>query len=135
VFPNALRKVGALGRGAAGPVFLHVGTTFVEPTGAAYEPTEGATTDPYPPSPGACASANVLERVKAVVANVIVLSFMRCLSCCFSQGIKRAISLVVPLNFLKRDGTRQAVHISQSLDAPAIVFHRVSFDSYVVGFR
>jgi hypothetical protein len=46
VFPNALRKVGALGRGAAGPVFLHVGTTFVEPAGAAYEPTEGATTDP-----------------------------------------------------------------------------------------
>lgn len=28
---------------------------------------------------------------------------------------KRAISLIVPLNFLKRDGTRQAVHISQSL--------------------
>jgi hypothetical protein len=75
VFPNALRKVGALGRGAAGPVFLHVGTTFVEPTGAAYEPTEGATTDPYPPSPGACASANVLVRVKAV-ASAIVESFM-----------------------------------------------------------
>jgi hypothetical protein len=30
--PNALPEVGALGRGAAGPVFLHVGTTFVEPT-------------------------------------------------------------------------------------------------------
>jgi hypothetical protein len=75
VFPNALRKVGALRRGAAGPVFLHVGTTFVEPTGAAYEPTEGATTDPYPPSPGACASANVLVSVKAV-ASAIVESFM-----------------------------------------------------------
>jgi hypothetical protein len=57
-------------------VFLHVGTTFVEPTdGATYEPTEGATTDPYPPSPGACASATVLVRAKAV-ANPIVVNFM-----------------------------------------------------------
>src|SRR3982074_2434982 len=76
VLPKVLPTVGTLGRGAAGPVFLHVGTTFVEPTdGAAYEPTEGATTDPYPPSPGACASANVLVRVKAV-ASTIVLSLM-----------------------------------------------------------
>ena len=76
MFRKALPTLGTLGRGAAGPVFLHVGTTFVEPTdGATYEPTEGATTDPYPPSPGACASATVLERAKAV-ANAIVLSFM-----------------------------------------------------------
>ena len=61
---------------AAGPVVLHVGISFDEPTeGAAYEPTEGATTDPYPESPGACASANVLVRVKAV-ASAIVVSFM-----------------------------------------------------------
>ena len=76
LFRKVLRTIGTLGRGAAGPVFLHVGTTFVEPTdGATYEPTEGATTDPYPASPGACASANVLEKVKAV-ANPIVVSFM-----------------------------------------------------------
>lgn len=74
--PKLLPIVGLLGIGAAGPVFLQVGTTFVEPTdGAAYEPTEGATTDPYPPSPGACANANVLVRVK-VVASAIVVSFM-----------------------------------------------------------
>ena len=86
VFRKVLPTVGTLGRGAAGPVFLHVGTTFVEPTdGAAYEPTEGATTDPYPPSPGACASANVLVRVKAV-ASTIVVSFMSCLSCRFDKG-------------------------------------------------
>jgi hypothetical protein len=37
---------------------------------------------------------------------------------------KRAVSSIVPLTLLKlkRDGSRQAVHISQSLDAPAIVF-------------
>jgi len=63
--------------GAAGPVFLHVGTTFVEPTVAGYEPTEGATTDPYPAVPSACASANVLVSVKAV-ASAIVVTFMRC---------------------------------------------------------
>jgi hypothetical protein len=39
--------VGAPGSGAAAPVFLHVGTAFVEPTdGHTYEPTDGATTDP-----------------------------------------------------------------------------------------
>src|SRR4030081_2080145 len=75
VLPKALPTVGALGRGAAGPVFLHVGTTFVEPTVAGYEPTEGATTDPYPAVPSPCASANVLVRVKAV-ASTIVVSFM-----------------------------------------------------------
>ena len=77
VLPKELPTVGALGRGAAGPVFLHVGTTFVEPTGATYEPTEGCTTDPYPAVPLACASANVLVRVKAV-ASAIVVTFMRC---------------------------------------------------------
>ncbi len=77
VLPKALPTVGALGRGAAGPVFPHVGTTFVEPTVAGYEPTEGATTDPYPAVPSPCASANVLVRVKAV-ASAIVVTFMRC---------------------------------------------------------
>jgi hypothetical protein len=58
-------------------VFLHVGTTLLVPTeGEVYEPTDGAVTVPYPPSPGAWASANVLVRVKAV-ANAIVVSFMR----------------------------------------------------------
>ena len=71
-----LPTVGTLGRGAAGPVFLHVGTTFDEPTeGDTYEPTEEATTDPYPPNPGACASANVLGIVNAI-ASAIVVSFM-----------------------------------------------------------
>jgi hypothetical protein len=57
-------------------VFLHVGTVLVVPTeGEVNEPTEGAVTVPYPPSPGACARANVLVRVNAV-ANAIVVSFM-----------------------------------------------------------
>ena len=77
VLPKPLSTLGALGRGAAGPVFLHVGTTFVEPTVAGYEPTEGATTDPYPAVPSACASANVLVSVKAV-ASAIIVTFMRC---------------------------------------------------------
>ena len=80
VLPKALPTVGTLGRGAAGPVFLHVGTTFVEPTVAGYDPTEGATTDPYPAVPSACASANVLVSVTAV-ASAIVVTFMRC-PCC-----------------------------------------------------
>jgi len=47
--PKASWTVGARGKGAAGPVFLHVGTASVEPTeGNTYEPTEGCTTDPYP---------------------------------------------------------------------------------------
>jgi len=76
VFRKVLPTVGTLGRGAAGPVFLHVGTTFDEPTeGDKYEPTEGATTDPYPPNPGACANANVLGSVNAI-ASTIVVSFM-----------------------------------------------------------
>ena len=88
VFRKVLPTVGTLGRGAAGPVFLHVGTAFVEPTdGHTYDPTDGATTDPYPavpacpwvatddPSVLACAMAAVLKRAKAV-ANPIVVSFM-----------------------------------------------------------
>jgi hypothetical protein len=79
VLPEAFRIIFGLVIGAidaVGPVLLHVGTTFDEPTdGATYEPTDGATVDPYPESPGACASANVLVRVKAV-ASAIVVSFM-----------------------------------------------------------
>jgi hypothetical protein len=67
--------VGLLGRAVAGPVFLHVGTTFVEPMAVEYEPTEGATTDPYPSVPVVCASASVLVRVNAV-ASAIVVTFM-----------------------------------------------------------
>jgi len=75
MFPKLLPTVGALGGGAAGPVFLHVGTAFVEPTdGHTYDPTDGATTDPYPEVP-ACANAAVPERANAV-ANTIVVSFM-----------------------------------------------------------
>jgi hypothetical protein len=75
-FPDKFRKKCGLVVVAAGPVVLHVGISFDESTdGAAYEPTEGATTDPYPESPGACASANVLVRVKTV-ASAIVVSFM-----------------------------------------------------------
>jgi hypothetical protein len=83
VLPNALPTVGLVGIGAAGPVFCHVGTTFVVPTVDGYEPTEGAVTVPYPPNPGACASANVLVRVKAV-ASAIVVSFMSC-PCCLAK--------------------------------------------------
>jgi hypothetical protein len=88
VFRKALPALGALGRGAAGPLFLHVGTAFVEPTdGHAYDPTDGATTDPYPAVPACpwvatddppalpCAMAAVLKRAKAV-ASTIVVSFM-----------------------------------------------------------
>ena len=67
--------MGLLGRATAGPVFLHVGTTFVEPTVVGYEPTEAAKTDPYPAVPGVCASASVLVRVNAV-ASAIVVTFM-----------------------------------------------------------
>ena len=69
-------KAGLLGGVAAGPVFLHVGTASVEPTGGhTYDPTEGCTTDPYPSIPVVCASASVLVRVNAA-ANVIVVTFM-----------------------------------------------------------
>jgi hypothetical protein len=56
-------------------VFLQVGTTFVEPIVAGYEPTEGCTTDPYPSVPVVCARASVLVRVNAV-ASAIVVTFM-----------------------------------------------------------
>ena len=59
----------------AGPVFLQVGTILLEPTEVGYDPTEGATTDPYPSVPEVCASANVLVRVSAV-ASAIVAIFM-----------------------------------------------------------
>src|ERR1700730_3757059 len=75
VLPKALWTVGARGKGAAGPVFRHVGTASVEPTeGHTYDPTEGATTDPYPAVP-AWASAAVPERANAV-ASTNVLRFM-----------------------------------------------------------
>ena len=74
VFLEALRTLD-LGRAAAGPVFLQVGTTLVEPTEVGYEPTEGATTDPYPSVPEVCASASVLVRVSAV-ASAIAVTFM-----------------------------------------------------------
>jgi hypothetical protein len=57
---------------AAGPVFLQVGATFDEPTVDWYDPTEGATTDPYPSVPVVCASANVLVRVSAVASAMVV---------------------------------------------------------------
>jgi hypothetical protein len=57
---------------AAGPVFLHVGTTFEEPTEVWYDPTEGATTDPYPSVPVVCASAKVLVSVNAVASAMVV---------------------------------------------------------------
>src|SRR6266851_5755189 len=97
VLPKVLPTAGTLGRGAAGPVFLHVGTTLVEPTVAGYEPTEGATTDPYPAVPSACASANVLVSVKAV-ASAIVVTFMSCP--CYRQiGGNRIVCSTVPLKF------------------------------------
>lgn len=56
----------------AGPVFLHVGATFEEPTEVWYDPTEGATTDPYPSVPVVCASANVLVSESAVASAMVV---------------------------------------------------------------
>ncbi len=97
VLPKPLPTAGTLGRGAAGPVFRHVGTTFVEPTVAGYEPTEGATTDPYPAVPSACASANVLVSVKAV-ASAIVVTFMRC-PCYRWIGDNPIVGSTVPLKF------------------------------------
>ena len=65
---------------AAGPVFLQVGATFEEPTVDWYDPTEGATTDPYPSVPVVCATANVLVSVSAVasamVVTLMVVTFM-----------------------------------------------------------
>jgi hypothetical protein len=123
--------VGLLGRAAAGPVFLHVGTTFVEPTAVGYEPTEGATTDPYPAVPGICASASELVRVNAV-ASAIVVTFMVISFALDRRHPRRLLDLSV--QFFFNAMAAKAVHISQSLDAPAIVFHRVSFDFFVIGF-
>lgn len=65
---------------AAGPVFLHVGTTFEEPTEDWYDPTEGATLDPYPAVPSVCASASVLvsanAAASAMVVTLMVVTFM-----------------------------------------------------------
>jgi hypothetical protein len=68
-------KAELLGSGAAGPVFLHLGTTFVDPTGAGYERNEGCTTDPHPPVPRICAIAAELVSASAV-AIAIVVTFM-----------------------------------------------------------
>jgi hypothetical protein len=118
VLPKVLPTAGTLGRGAAGPVFLHVGTTVVEPTLAGYEPTEGATTDPYPAVPSACASANVLVRVKAV-ASAIVVTFMRCPRCRWIED-NRIVCSTVPLKFLL-SATKAAklFTIRRARDAPA----------------
>jgi hypothetical protein len=125
VLPKPLPTAGTLGRGAAGPVFLHVGTTFVEPTVAGYEPTEGATTDPYPAVPSACASANVLVSVKAV-ASAIVVTFMRCpLLSSDRRQPHRLLDRSAKI-FVRRDRSRQTAHISQSRGAPAIVVARHS---------
>ena len=46
---------------------------MLEPTEVGYDPTEGATTDPYPSVPVVCASANVLVRVSAVASAIVVI--------------------------------------------------------------
>jgi hypothetical protein len=126
VLPKVLPAAGALGRGAAGPVFLHVGTTVVEPTVAGYEPTEGATTDPYPAVPSACANANVLVRVKAV-ASAIVVTFMRCPRCRWIED-NRTVCSTVPLKFLLSATEAAGLFTSRrARDVPAIVVHGASF--------
>ncbi len=57
---------------AAGPVFLHVGIVFEEPIGDWNDPTEGATTDPYPAVPAIWACANELVSVSAVASAMVV---------------------------------------------------------------
>jgi hypothetical protein len=112
LFAEALPTMLGLAIGAAGPVVLQVGGFRYEPTdGAAYEPTDGATVDPYPESP-ACANAKLLGRARAA-ASTIVVSFMRCPSCCLDKRqphrlFDRSIKI-----FFKRDRSRQTVHISQ----------------------
>jgi len=119
--------VGLLGRAAAGPVFLHVGTTFVEPTVVGYEPTEGCTTDPYPSvpgiCPGTCASASVLVRVSAV-ASAIVVTFMT-ISFLSQIGDHRTVTIKIffsAIEAAKLFTSRRALMLQQSS------FHRVSFD-------
>jgi hypothetical protein len=70
-----------------------------------------------------CASANVLDSAKAV-ANAIVVSFIVVSLVEWSRSI--AMSVLCSAR-LQRDEIPQVVQISQSLNAPAIVFHRVSF--------
>ncbi len=134
VLPKALPTVGALGRGAAGPVFPHVGTTFVEPTVAGYEPTEGATTDPYPAVPSPCASANVLVRVKAV-ASAIVVTFMRCPFLSLDRRQPHRLLDRSTKIFFKRE--RKPPGCSHLAEPPCfgIVFRRVSFALGVVRSR
>jgi hypothetical protein len=91
-------KAGLLGGVAAGPVFLHVGTTFVEPTVVGYEPTEGCTTDPYPSVPVVCASASVLVRVNAV-ASAIVVTFMVVSFALDKETTRRPLGLSVQFFF------------------------------------
>jgi hypothetical protein len=43
------------------------------------------------------------------------------------KGLHGNVCFIAPLTFLERDRFRQAVHISQSCDAPGIVLHRVPF--------
>ena len=59
-------------------VLLQVGTVLgdrVPTDGHAYEPTDGATVDPYPEVPACCAIAAVPERANAVTSTIVV-SFM-----------------------------------------------------------
>jgi len=134
VLPKASPTAGTLGRGAAGPVFRHVGTTFVEPTVAGYEPTEGATTDPYPAVPSACASANVLVRVKAV-ASAIVVTFMSGPRYRWI-GDNRIVCSTVPLKFsLGATEAAKPFTSRRARDAPAIVVRRASFASGVIRSR
>jgi hypothetical protein len=83
--------------------------------------------------PGLCPNAAVPESVSAVikarVANLIRFSFRW-----LDAETKYKLFDRSKKTLLQRDRSRQAVHISQSLNAPAIVFYRVSFDLYVVGF-
>ena len=85
---------------AAGPVFRHVGTTFEDPTEVWYDPTEGATTDPYPSVPVVCANASVLVKANAVASAMVVtlvVTFMADLRL-HQIGGNRAIRSSVPFN-------------------------------------
>src|SRR5258708_13488930 len=50
-FPNALPAVGTLGRGAAGPVFLHVMGSLLLPTPPGNAPSVRSSPAPIPPTP------------------------------------------------------------------------------------
>lgn len=120
MLPKALPTVLGAGIGAAGPVVLHVGVAFTDDPigGATYEPTDGATLDPYPDSP-ACANANVLVSVNAdasaIVVSFMVLSFVvkdkRQPRRLFNRSIKPSLA---------RSKPREVVPMSQSLKAPSL---------------